>query len=716
MSEHTRSRYSRQFRNGHASQNGKHSVSIGDVAKSIDLQKLIESDLGEPQGGTARDPKWCCPFHEENTPSFHIQPDGKHFKCFGCDASGDAIDYVAKRDGIEPIEAARRLSGEPEPEPTAPGRAKASRPRPEPARFPKAIHKDLNGAIAATAQRLKGKEASRYAYHHADGKPAFWQVRFDLPGGKKTFRPFHQNETQCFCEGNPITSGRPLYRLPVIDKHRSEAASQWVLLCEGEKCAEQAVSLGFQATTSSHGSQSADGTDFSPLAGLKIVLIPDNDQAGEKYIADVQEQLARLDPRPTVKILRLPGLSEGEDLIEWSERGGTADQLIGLIEKAPEWNKPKPFRLNFITTEEFFKREYKFEWLIQSLWLKSMPGAFAGPIKSLKTTLLIDLGISLATATPFLGRWAVPKPTRMGLISIESGEPTLRARAQTIAEARGIERAADLNNFVWEFQRLNLTNAEHMKAVATSIRENGLEVIAFDPWYLVAHGQAAGIDPKNMFDMGRLLSEIAAVCLENGATPILAHHFTKKRESPYAPPDLGEMAYAGINEFVRQWVLVARRERFNAETGINRLHFHYGGSAGQFGEYAVDIDEGRLADDFTGRKWLVSISTPAEHVASEIENQGAERARKSDEKAREKAEDHERATRRDMGEAMERMGKLHKGKFTARNLRDATGWRPDRVKHIICRLGEEGRIKSVKVTAIVGNGGKRECDGFQIVE
>jgi hypothetical protein len=40
-----------------------------------------------------------CPFHTEKTPSFYVFPDNK-FKCFGCQESGDAIDFVQKMYGL----------------------------------------------------------------------------------------------------------------------------------------------------------------------------------------------------------------------------------------------------------------------------------------------------------------------------------------------------------------------------------------------------------------------------------------------------------------------------------------------------------------------------------------------------------------------------------------------------------------------------------------
>ena len=54
--------------------------------------------------------KALCPFHKEKTPSFSIKKDDNIFKCFGCGAAGDAIDFVAKYKGIEALEAAKVIA------------------------------------------------------------------------------------------------------------------------------------------------------------------------------------------------------------------------------------------------------------------------------------------------------------------------------------------------------------------------------------------------------------------------------------------------------------------------------------------------------------------------------------------------------------------------------------------------------------------------------
>jgi DNA primase len=51
-----------------------------------------------------------CPFHSERTPSFHVHPDRGFFKCFGCDARGDAINFLSRIENVPFPEALRTLA------------------------------------------------------------------------------------------------------------------------------------------------------------------------------------------------------------------------------------------------------------------------------------------------------------------------------------------------------------------------------------------------------------------------------------------------------------------------------------------------------------------------------------------------------------------------------------------------------------------------------
>lgn len=52
----------------------------------------------------------CCPFHQEKTPSFAVLPAKGFYKCFGCNAAGDAITFIREMEGVSFVEAIRHLA------------------------------------------------------------------------------------------------------------------------------------------------------------------------------------------------------------------------------------------------------------------------------------------------------------------------------------------------------------------------------------------------------------------------------------------------------------------------------------------------------------------------------------------------------------------------------------------------------------------------------
>ncbi len=75
----------------------------GDDLKSKVLQATSLVDLVSQTVALKRRGKvyvGLCPFHQEKTPSFHVDPERQYYRCFGCKKSGNAIDFVIERDRV----------------------------------------------------------------------------------------------------------------------------------------------------------------------------------------------------------------------------------------------------------------------------------------------------------------------------------------------------------------------------------------------------------------------------------------------------------------------------------------------------------------------------------------------------------------------------------------------------------------------------------------
>ena len=71
-----------------------------------------------------REWKACCPFHDENTPSFYVNDQKGFYHCFGCGAHGDVISWMTEQRGLSFIDACKELAAEagmevPAPDPIA---------------------------------------------------------------------------------------------------------------------------------------------------------------------------------------------------------------------------------------------------------------------------------------------------------------------------------------------------------------------------------------------------------------------------------------------------------------------------------------------------------------------------------------------------------------------------------------------------------------------
>src|SRR5213594_4017835 len=80
------------------------------IKAATDIVRVIAS-YGVQFKKSGRDYIALCPFHTEQTPSFQVTPAKRLFHCFGCEAKGNVIQFVAMKEGLSEREAAVKLLG-----------------------------------------------------------------------------------------------------------------------------------------------------------------------------------------------------------------------------------------------------------------------------------------------------------------------------------------------------------------------------------------------------------------------------------------------------------------------------------------------------------------------------------------------------------------------------------------------------------------------------
>lgn len=239
-----------------------------------------------------------CPFHDDTSPSASILERDNVWKvyCHVCIQSWDVWDLRAKAQGCDSADLFRRLGSQ----------ASTSRPA-----LPPKIEAPPTAypSVAALAASLGPICKASWIYDNpATGHVDLAIFKIVKEGAKKQYWQAHQ------CERGIILKKpagmQPLYKRDIIRR------ADTVVVVEGEKCADALNAIGIAATTSPGGAGKAEAADWTPLAGKKCILWPDNDPVDEKtgkrtgveHMQDVARVLANISPPPAVYWLEVNGL------------------------------------------------------------------------------------------------------------------------------------------------------------------------------------------------------------------------------------------------------------------------------------------------------------------------------------------------------------------------------------------------------------------------
>ncbi len=81
---------------------------INQVIERTDLVILVDRQVKLRR--TGKNYTACCPFHQEKTPSFTVNPDKQFYYCFGCGASGNALSFLMNHQHLGFMDALRQLA------------------------------------------------------------------------------------------------------------------------------------------------------------------------------------------------------------------------------------------------------------------------------------------------------------------------------------------------------------------------------------------------------------------------------------------------------------------------------------------------------------------------------------------------------------------------------------------------------------------------------
>jgi DNA primase len=79
-----------------------------EIVAANDIVDIVSKYVSLKRTGTSM--VGLCPFHKEKTPSFHVTPDRQLFHCFGCNASGDVIEFVRMAENLDFVDTVKFLA------------------------------------------------------------------------------------------------------------------------------------------------------------------------------------------------------------------------------------------------------------------------------------------------------------------------------------------------------------------------------------------------------------------------------------------------------------------------------------------------------------------------------------------------------------------------------------------------------------------------------
>lgn len=264
---------------------------------------------------------------------------------------------------------------------------------------------------------------------------------------------------------------------------------------------------------------------------------------------------------------------------------------------------------------ELLDADRTFRWLARGLLCQPTYGMLGGPRKTLKTYLLLFIGLGVAAGEAVLGQFDVPEPGTVVYYVGEGGRIPMTRRLERVAEAIGYN-LKDLPLFL-HFETEPMNSPVFQETLRRDLDELRPAAVIIDPFYAF-HGTE--VRAADLHQEGALLSSVSTPCAEAGASLILGNHFNKTGTGR----GLDRITQAGGQEWSDTWMLVSHRSEPDLDAGRFELLLDIGSRQWGGATWDVDLNIGRFDNDtgeFDGPiTWQIDRHIPgtAERVGDTI--------------------------------------------------------------------------------------------------
>lgn len=268
--------------------------------EDIDLRNILEHEGVRFN----KNNKACCPFHNERTPSFSIK--NNRYKCFGCGAGGDVINFIRNYKNYDYVQACKYLGIDLDEE-----RQRFENQKDMIIKYALKFHKDK-------------RVTDIYTFTNFNGDILYYKLKL-VDSNNKKITPYYS------IVNGIIEPKRVCDEVPYNFKGLNNGLinNKKIFIVEGEKDANALIHLGYIATSF----KGVTKFDWSLFQDSIVYVIGDTGDSGQKYIEQLwSSSKDYVSEFNVVELTGLEKLGDNKDVSDWLESGYTDKDLRVCIE------------------------------------------------------------------------------------------------------------------------------------------------------------------------------------------------------------------------------------------------------------------------------------------------------------------------------------------------------------------------------------------------